>query len=202
MNWQPIRRLGLIIMLGLFATACESGLGKTVFVVLPDDDGKVGQITIDDGKSSQTLNQAYATAHVQNGDLKATTLDRKQIEQIFAEALKAQPILPARFTVHFESDTDALTAESIAVLDMVVTDIGRRSSYLVEVVGHTDRKASDAYNTALSLRRASVVREFLIEKGIAGDTLVATGRGEFDPVIPTADKVAEPRNRRVEITVR
>jgi outer membrane protein OmpA-like peptidoglycan-associated protein len=72
----------------------------------------------------------------------------------------------------------------------------------VLVVGHTDKVGSDAANDLLSRQRAEVVRKALIARGIAPENVVAVGRGKREPVVPTADGVAEARNRRVEILVR
>jgi len=71
----------------------------------------------------------------------------------------------------------------------------------VVVVGHTDRKGSDAYNLKLSLRRAEAVRDALVAQGVAPDRIDTIGRGEWDPAVPTADEVAEPANRRAEVFV-
>jgi len=54
----------------------------------------------------------------------------------------------------------------------------------------------------LSLQRAEAVRAMLIQRGINSSFLRAVGRGEREPLIPTADEQAEPRNRRVEVIVR
>ena len=71
------------------------------------------------------------------------------------------------------------------------------------VVGHTDLVGSDQVNDALARKRAdSRCAAMLIERGIAPDNIVAVGRGKREPLVPTADGVAEPRNRRVEILVR
>ncbi len=58
------------------------------------------------------------------------------------------------------------------------------------------------FNDALSRQRAEVVRNALLARGIAVDKVVTIGRGKRDPVVPTAEGVAEARNRRVEIQVR
>jgi len=71
----------------------------------------------------------------------------------------------------------------------------------VVVVGHTDRKGSDAYNLNLSLRRAEAVRDALVARGVAPDRIDATGRGEWDPAVPTVDEFAEPANRRAEVFI-
>ena len=70
------------------------------------------------------------------------------------------------------------------------------------MTGHTDRVGSEADNDRLSLQRAEAVRAMLIQRGINSSFLRAVGRGEREPLIPTPDEQAEPRNRRVEVIVR
>jgi outer membrane protein OmpA-like peptidoglycan-associated protein len=70
------------------------------------------------------------------------------------------------------------------------------------VIGHTDRVGNAEGNDKLSLTRAEGLRDLLIESGVPADKLEAVGRGERDPLVPTADDVDEPKNRRVEINVR
>jgi outer membrane protein OmpA-like peptidoglycan-associated protein len=75
----------------------------------------------------------------------------------------------------------------------------------VRITGYTDRLGTDAYNMKLSQRRADLVKNYLIEKGVAGKRLEAIGKGESDPVVECTDKkmadlikCLEP-NRRVEV---
>ncbi len=70
------------------------------------------------------------------------------------------------------------------------------------MIGHTDRVGTVPYNDALSLRRADRVRNDLVQLGIPSDRITVAGRGEREPIVATEDEVPEPRNRRVEITVR
>jgi outer membrane protein OmpA-like peptidoglycan-associated protein len=73
----------------------------------------------------------------------------------------------------------------------------------VDIIGHTDRSGSPADNLTLSLRRAEVVRDALIARGAPKALFVVVrGVGEDDPLILTADGVAEPQNNFVEITPR
>ena len=71
----------------------------------------------------------------------------------------------------------------------------------IGVTGHTDRAGSDAYNMALSLRRANAVKDQLVREGIPAAGITVVGRGESQPLVPTADGVREPQNRRVEIVL-
>ena len=84
----------------------------------------------------------------------------------------------------------------------VSKEIADRPASEVMVIGHTDRVGNAELNDKLSLTRAQLIRNLLIESGVAEDKLEAIGRGERDPLVPTADDVDEPKNRRVEINVR
>ena len=70
------------------------------------------------------------------------------------------------------------------------------------MLGPTDRVGDVESNLALSQRRADFVREWLAASGVPLAGISAGGRGELDPVVATEDEVEEPRNRRVEVTIR
>jgi outer membrane protein OmpA-like peptidoglycan-associated protein len=107
------------------------------------------------------------------------------------------------FTLYFVFGRDELTPDSQQILAQVAAEIGRRPAAEVVVIGHTDRVGSVERNDALSIQRAERVRRDIVQQlGIAADRLQVAGRGEREPIVPTEDEVAEPRNRRVEITVR
>jgi outer membrane protein OmpA-like peptidoglycan-associated protein len=106
------------------------------------------------------------------------------------------------FTLFFIFGTDTPTPESAQFLGQVSGEVGRRPAAEVIVIGHTDRVGSDQQNDALSLQRAERIRQELVRLGIATDSILTVGRGEREPLVPTEDEVSEPRNRRVEITVR
>ena len=72
----------------------------------------------------------------------------------------------------------------------------------VLVIGHTDTTGSPASNFELGLKRATTVRNILVEAGLDPAFIELISHGEEELLVPTADEVAEPRNRRVEIAVR
>jgi OmpA-OmpF porin, OOP family len=84
----------------------------------------------------------------------------------------------------------------------VFAEVSRRKAAEITVIGHTDRVGTVEYNDALSLRRAERVRRDFVGRGIPDQSISVAGRGEREPIVSTADEVAEPRNRRVEINVR
>ena len=71
----------------------------------------------------------------------------------------------------------------------------------VVVVGHTDTSGSAQYNIGLSERRASVVRDALVARGINAGSIRTEARGETDLAQPTRDGVREPLNRRTAVTI-
>lgn len=70
------------------------------------------------------------------------------------------------------------------------------------MIGHTDAVGSHQYNDALSVQRAERMRDDLVKRGIPVERIRVEARGKRELRVPTADGVAEPRNRRVEISVR
>ncbi len=194
-----MRRIALIPLLLLLAS-CSSR--QSLFVVLPNPDGSSGAVTIEDGQKSVLLDHPYAAGEVRGGVAAPVKVDQAQVQQIFGNALSAQPILPAHFVLYFEKDSDILTPDSKRQYLAVFADIKRRSVYEVEVIGHTDTLGTVPHNQQLSMSRAVMIRERLEHDRISAKSISVAGRGQLDLAVLTADQVAEPRNRRVEITVR
>lgn len=109
--------------------------------------------------------------------------------------------LAADSTVFFALGSAALTADSRATIAQAASDFAAGGSPSVSIVGHTDTTGSADYNMRLSQRRAEAVGQALIDAGVPADAIVAAWRGQDDLAVPTADNVAEPRNRRVELSI-
>jgi outer membrane protein OmpA-like peptidoglycan-associated protein len=192
---------------GLFALACALLLTgcprQALYVVLPSATGKAtGGITIDDGKTVTLLDRPYEAVESRAGKSAPVQESKGDIGVIFRQAEAARPILPHHFRLYFILDRDQLTPESQAHYRAVFDDIRQRLAYEVEVIGYTDTLGTLPYNQRLSLKRAAAIREALVRDGLARDAIKIAGRGKLDLLVPTADQVAEPRNRRVEIWVR
>jgi len=106
------------------------------------------------------------------------------------------------FLLYFEFNGTQLTSESAAQLDNVITQAMARPGNEIVVTGHTDMVGSTQVNDQLSLHRAQVIRQAIIERGFDPARIYAVGRGARDPLVHTDDQTAEQMNRRVEITVR
>jgi len=190
-----------LLLLTVFAFGCAQR--QALFVVLPNADGKSGAITVSDNQKSVLLDKPYAASEEKGGSMQAaTTTDEQQVQQIFGNALNAQPILPKHFRLYFLRDTDKLTAASEQEYSKVFEDIKQRPVYQVEVIGYTDTTGTQDHNQRLSLTRADAIRARLIQDKLNPNSISVAGRGELDPAVPTGQQVSEPLNRRVEITVR
>ena len=181
-----------------------SAEAKDFFVLLPDQDGKVGQITISNSTGTTTLTKANESALVTGHEISARTrvLSEQDIEKDFHDTIQAIPGTADHFILFFTSGTIELTKESQEQLPQILKKIKERFPCEISVIGHTDTRASGEYNLALSLKRASHVKDQLLAIGAPRKLLEVSSHGENDPMIPTADNVSEPRNRRVEIFIR
>jgi outer membrane protein OmpA-like peptidoglycan-associated protein len=199
MNSRRARRIAAAV-LALQLAACATPQGSVV--LLPERDGRDSAVVVDQGGKQTTLSQPYAGARLTSAGPVPQNWSAETVRAQFGTALAAQPQPPARYTVYFVEGRDELTEESRRVVDGIFGEIARRPVPDVIVIGHTDTVGSDAVNDPLSRQRAEVVRNALIARGVAAGNVVAVGRGKRELVVPTADGVAEPRNRRVEIQVR
>jgi outer membrane protein OmpA-like peptidoglycan-associated protein len=105
------------------------------------------------------------------------------------------------FVVYFEWDRSNLNQAALETIDAAVSRARQCNVGGVVVVGHTDTSGSTAYNQGLSERRASVVRDALVARGIAAGSIQSQAHGETDLARATRDGVREPLNRRTAVTI-
>ncbi len=108
---------------------------------------------------------------------------------------------PERFLVFFDWDRATITAEARRVIANAAEAYKASGKATIVATGYTDLSGSAAYNQKLSVRRADAVKAELVRLGVPATSITAIGRGESNPLVPTADGVREPQNRRVEIQI-
>jgi len=188
------------LMLAVALAACT--LPPNVVVLVPDEGGTVGKIAVMAHGTQEQLSEPYAALGTGVGDQKAFVTDRPTVEAAFAGALGSKPRPPDVHTIYFivgQADIDpgsaaALTAAVAAALGTPNLDIG--------VVGHADATGDETENQALSLRRATLVRDELVKGGVKSAVIEISYHGSNNPAVKTPPGVPEPRNRRVEVTIR
>ena len=192
--------MGAVAVVALIALVFWLGKGPNETVtVLPSADGHIGTVVVQRGSDKQVLDQPYATTH--NGRA-VEVLAATEVKETFGSTLQALPARPAVFMLYFTTGTDELTDESKADLQRIFDELKQRPVPDVYVIGHTDTVGELRANDMLSRLRAETVKGFLVGIGIPAERIQTAGRGKREPIVPTADQVDEPKNRRVEINVR
>jgi outer membrane protein OmpA-like peptidoglycan-associated protein len=108
----------------------------------------------------------------------------------------------------FDFDKSSIRPDAETSLQAVASVLKQHKGKTIRIVGHTDSKGSDEYNNTLSRKRAESVKAWLSARSeLEGVTLVASGRGELEPIVPNtlSDGSDNPsgrqKNRRVEIEI-
>ena len=193
--------LAFAFIVGLSLFGGDSG---TTVVLMPDESGQIGAVTVSTADDSRVLDQAYnaVTAKEDTTRLGETqALTEAQVNKEYEKVLKAQPPKPSSFILYFVVGSSELTAESRAIVPQIVDRINAQVATEVRIIGHTDTTGSDEINDRLALERARVVEKLLKSSIPSFDRVSVNSYGSKDPLVPTAPNVDEPRNRRVEILI-
>jgi outer membrane protein OmpA-like peptidoglycan-associated protein len=110
-------------------------------------------------------------------------------------------VTPPSFMVFFDWDRSNLSAQALATIKQAADAFKAKGSARITATGHTDTSGPEAYNMALSLRRANAVKDALVRNGVPAQAITVIGKGESQLLVPTGDNVREPQNRRVEIVI-
>ena len=119
-----------------------------------------------------------------------------------ADGCPPQTAAPARRVlegVNFDSGDATLRPDARHTLDKTAENLKQWQDVNIEVAGHTDDRGRESANRRLAQRRAEVVRQYLIERGLAAERLVAKGYGASRPVADNATRAGRQQNRRVEL---
>jgi outer membrane protein OmpA-like peptidoglycan-associated protein len=111
----------------------------------------------------------------------------------------AAPATAPSFMVFFDWDRSNLSAQALATIKQAAGAYKAQGSARITATGHTDKSGPEATIWLCPLRRANAVKDALVREGVPAQAIAVVGRGESQPLVPTADGVREPQNRRVEI---
>jgi outer membrane protein OmpA-like peptidoglycan-associated protein len=190
----------LVLPLLLLLAACATAPAGTVTLLSGEPGVNVGAVALFDGKTGAETGSL--TAENTQASLGGKFVARPADPKLYAELTDTLPPPPAKFVLYFLEATTELTPESEPELQKVFAEIAKRPGAEVQITGHTDTVGKEGDNDMLSLKRARDIREALIAQGLNPTISRAVGRGERELLVQTPLNTAEPRNRRVEITVR
>jgi len=177
----------------------------TLIALLPDpESGVTGRARVNNefGIANLAAPRAATSVKADGPPGAITAISEDDVTRLFGAALKALPPEPKHFTLYFKFESDALTDESSQKVSEILSAVKRLSVPEVVVIGHTDTLGDRDANIALGLKRAMSVRNVLLDAGIAASMIAVASHGEADLLVKTGNNAAEPRNRRVEISVR
>lgn len=190
----------------LVAISCIAACGhKSMVILVPDADGTVGQITVSNAAGSVDIDQANQATVIRSQNTAPDApaqLDPSEVQKLFGRVLSSEPPPPVHFSLHFRSDSVQLLPASGNQLPDIVAAIQQRMPTRISVVGHSDTMGDKAYNLNLSIRRAMAVKQLLVDNGVDDTFIDVSSHGEENPLVETADNVANAMNRRVEVIVR
>ncbi len=186
-------------LLTALLTACAGP--QSYVALLPSPDGSLGKVVVQGQRGEQVLTKAQQGALL-DGSKPPFDVSNEQLQRDFGAAMQARPAAPEQFLLYFETGGSELTAESKALLQRIVQSALARPSVDMSVIGHSDTQGAADANAALALRRATAIAEQLRGLGLGDTTMAIESHGEHNLLVPTPDETAEPRNRRVEVTLR
>ena len=189
-----------LALAALLLSACATPASRVILLAGPD--GKLGKVAVLQQGGETVLATANSSASIsRNGKVQTGKASAEDLAG-FDAVRGALPARPVSFTLYFEENSDQITVASGVQMPSILREVAARPAVEVVIIGHTDRVGGEEYNDKLSLARALVVREQLLTKSMVAGQLRAEGRGEREPLVATPDEMPEPRNRRVEISVR
>ena len=200
-------KASMVVACGVFLallTSCASSK-KSLFVLQSDPDGRTGEIVVANQGGSQVLARPGDATEVKDANTPPSApfrVEEADIAKTFGSALAAQPPPPVLYVLYFRTGSTDLVAESEKHIAQILQKVKDRQSTDIRIVGHTDRVGQRVGNYTLALDRAQQIKGMLTSKGVDPAFIEVESHGEDNPLIPTDNEAPEPRNRRVEVTVK
>ena len=185
------------------ATTCAPARAGSYVALLADADGPFGAVQLSTSRGVTVLDKPLQAARFLAPSGETFVVAQDKINQDFAAAMAASPPKPVSYLLYFQAGGARLTPEAEAELQKVIADLGTRPVADLSVIGHTDTAGDADANERLGLVRARFVADLINRSAkIDAGKMSVESHGEKNLLIATPDNTNEPRNRRVEVTVR
>jgi OOP family OmpA-OmpF porin len=122
-------------------------------------------------------------------------VDATVCQQLFSDLL-------GKGSIRFESGRAVIDPDSTGLLDRLIETAMRCPAATIEIAGHTDGDGEDAFNQALSEKRAQAVADYLVKAGLPADRFTAVGYGSTQPIASNDTDEGKAQNRRIEFLVK
>ena len=141
------------------------------------------------------------TTQMRNNTIRINALEIDEVDITRVRGPREVTVVMDSRSLNFDFDKSVVKEQYIPILKNVI-DYMIENNYDVTIVGHTDSKGSESYNEKLAMRRATSVKEKLLELGLSSDRIVGLeGRGELEPVSSNETEEARSQNRRIEFNL-
>jgi outer membrane protein OmpA-like peptidoglycan-associated protein len=174
-------------------------------VVLLDNDSTHNAIDVTTNTATVSIDQPYYYTTLKGMDKNPSDIEKAdpaKIDEKYGTLVEALGSKATSILFYFEPGTTQLTQASKDQVGNVINIIRSKEPAAVDIIGHSDRAGDADKNYLLALDRAKEVEKYLLDQNVTLKHCSVVSHGEDDPIIPTADGVEEPQNRRVEVIVR
>jgi peptidoglycan-associated lipoprotein len=194
--------LATLVLAGCAAPPPPKAAPASYVVLLDNGDGTIGKVVVTGRQGVTTLEKVRESTLLAQAGGPSFVATEAQIRQDFGAALAISPKKPATFQLYFQTGGVKLTPESEPELAKALAEIESREVPDISVVGHADTTGNANLNERVGLERAQWVRGKLQSAKLTSGNVTVATHGAKNLLVPTPDNMDEPRNRRVEITVR
>ncbi|BFM09026.1 OmpA family protein [Halioxenophilus aromaticivorans] len=171
--------------------------GATVGALIGEDIKHGDQAKQENEESIKTIASLENTLAMNEALMEAQNKHQRDLELKFTDILSNLP-----GEVFFESNSDQLTQDGLAIIEVLAEVINYDPDTVVELIGHTDPRGTDEYNNVLSQYRAKAVADQLIELGVAEGRIASRGEGSNLSTAVKGDSEGYAFERRVDIVIR
>jgi len=197
--------IGTVLVIVLAAGCSTPHQPHHTVILTPDPDGHLGKAEVLTAGGKQLLDKPGGMTTVSGSSAApspVTVASPGLITAMFNDVIAIEPPPHEKFMLYFHNGTADLLPSSRSTISAILGAIKRRRAVSISISGHTDSAGSLQLNENLARRRAQAISDLLIKQGVDPKRLTVSSHGKGNQLVPTADGVAEPRNRRVEVIVR
>lgn len=197
--------IGMVLVLVLASSCSTPHQPHHTVILTPDPDGHLGKAEVITAGGKQLLDKPGGMTTVSGTSSAPSPVIVASpgfITAMFNDVMAIEPPPHEKFMLYFHNGTAVLVPNSRPTIAAILEAIKRRRAVSVSISGHTDSAGSFQLNENLARSRAQAISDLLIKQGVDPERLTVSSHGKGNQLVPTADGVVEPRNRRVEVIVR